>query len=78
MDSRGKQRCIAYVRAAWERNTWVPCIRRRQCGSLFCRRHEDAVNGAVLGLWVHGFPQKGGAADSKQAGPQRKTPSGGH
>jgi len=68
MHSSRKPRCIAYVRAGWEPNAWVPCSGRSQCGSLYCRRHEDAVNGAVLGLWVHGFPENARA----NCAPQRE------
>ena len=69
--SRERQpRCIAYTRAAWRPNVWVPCARRRQRGSFFCRRHEDAVNGAVLGLWAHSLPQNG--AEKSTAANARK------
>ena len=47
-----KPRCIAHVRAAWNPNAWVPCSRRQVRNSVFCRRHEDAFRGAVLGMWV--------------------------
>ncbi len=63
-----QQRCIAYVRAGWDPQAWVPCSRRRQCGSLYCRRHEDAVNGAILGLWAHGFPERGRAEHATRPG----------
>jgi hypothetical protein len=68
MDPSRKKRCIAYVRAAWEPRAWVPCIRRRQWGSVFCRRHEDAVNGAVLGLWVNDFPENARTEREPQQG----------
>jgi hypothetical protein len=28
--------------------------------SRFCRLHEGAVNGVILGLWVNGFPERSG------------------
>jgi hypothetical protein len=61
MPSSRKPRCVAYVRAGWERHVWIPCMRLRQCGSLFCRRHEDAVKGAALGLCVYRSPQNADA-----------------
>jgi hypothetical protein len=43
-------RCIAYTRSPISRNAWNPCRRRAADGSHFCRRHDDAVDGAILGL----------------------------
>jgi hypothetical protein len=69
-----QQRCIAYVRAGWDPHAWIPCSRRRQCGSLYCRCHEDAVNGAILGLWAHGFPERGRTAGTAHSS-QRNSPT---
>lgn len=43
-------RCIAYTRSTISRNAWNPCKRNAVDGSRFCRRHDDAVDGAILGL----------------------------
>jgi hypothetical protein len=47
------KRCIAYRRSDISRSAWVPCARRAAQGSRFCRSHEDAVDGVVLGLLVN-------------------------
>lgn len=43
-------RCIAYTRSPLSRNAWNPCKRKAVPGSRFCRQHDDAVDGAILGL----------------------------
>ena len=35
---------------------WIPCVRKAETGSPFCRRHGDAVFGAMLGALVYGEP----------------------
>ena len=39
-------------------NRWIPCARRATAESAFCRSHRDALNGVILGLWVHGYPRR--------------------
>ena len=51
-------RCLSYTRAGTSAEAWARCVRRAAEGSRFCRFHEDAVNGVVLGLWVNGFPKR--------------------
>jgi hypothetical protein len=53
-------RCLAYVRPGNSKHAWVRCVRQAAAGSQFCRSHENAINGAVLGLWVNGFPERVG------------------
>jgi len=70
-------RCLSYIRVGISAEGWARCARRAAEGSRFCRFHEDAVNGVVLGLWVNGFPERstartGPGTKDKQA-PQRQT-----
>jgi hypothetical protein len=37
---------------------WIPCVRRAEEGSEFCRRHGDAIFGAMLGVLVRTEPGK--------------------
>jgi hypothetical protein len=32
---------------------WIPCVRKAEKGSLFCRKHGDAIFGVMLGAVVH-------------------------
>lgn len=54
------RRCIAYVQLKISANGWAPCTHRAMAASRFCRLHEGAVNGVILGLWVNGFPERSG------------------
>jgi len=54
-------RCLTYVRSRIYKQAWSRCTRRAPAGPQFCRSHESAVNGAILGLWVSGFPERAGA-----------------
>jgi len=47
------KRCIAYRREGRSPNAWIRCSRRASKFSRFCRTHEDAVHGVVLGLLVN-------------------------
>ena len=55
-------RCLAYVRRGNSTHAWAPCVRRAAADSRFCRAHENALNGVVLGLWVNGFPERAGVS----------------
>ena len=35
---------------------WIPCVRKAEEGSAFCRRHGDAFFGAMLGALVYAEP----------------------
>lgn len=49
------KRCIAYVRVKGLPNAWRPCRKHASQGSAFCKPHANGVDGAVLGMLVHGF-----------------------
>ena len=36
---------------------WIPCVRKAEEGSAYCRRHGDAIYGAMLGALVNGHPR---------------------
>ena len=46
------KRCRAFKPIAGTRTAWVRCARRAEKGSRFCRGHEDAIVGAMLGVVV--------------------------
>jgi hypothetical protein len=46
------KKCRAYYPIAGSRAAWIPCVRTAEEGSGFCRRHEDAILGAMLGALV--------------------------
>ena len=48
------KKCIAYFPLGIGRQAWVPCARQAEEQSLYCRKHGDAIAGAVLGLCVRG------------------------
>ena len=45
--------CQAFYPIAGSRTAWLPCVRKAEKGSHFCRRHGDAIFGAVLGALVY-------------------------
>jgi len=49
------KKCIAYERVHPLPNAWCSCRKPAAPGSVFCKRHGDAVDGAVLGMLVHGY-----------------------
>lgn len=50
-------KCSAFYPIAGSRTAWLPCVRKAQLGSRFCRRHGDAVLGAMLGALAYAEPQ---------------------
>jgi len=52
------KQCIAFRPLLRCRSAWVRCRRRRAAGERFCRRHVDALNGAMLGLILRGYPER--------------------
>lgn len=50
------KKCRAYYPIAGTRMAWIPCVRKAEEGSAFCRRHGDAIFGAMLGALVHAEP----------------------
>lgn len=45
--------CAAYSPLGGTRQGWAPCARQAEGPSLFCRKHGEAIAGAVLGLCVN-------------------------
>ena len=41
---------------AGTRRAWLPCARKAEAGSVFCKRHVDAIFGAMLGALMYGEP----------------------
>ena len=46
-------KCWAFYPIAGTRLAWIPCMRKAVEGERYCRRHGDAITGAVLGATVH-------------------------
>ena len=49
-------KCKAFYPIAGSRTAWIPCVRKAEEGTGFCRRHGDAVVGAWLGVVVREKP----------------------
>ncbi len=52
------RKCKAYYPIAGSRTAWIPCVRKAEAESGFCRRHGDAIFGALLGALVHSVPME--------------------
>jgi hypothetical protein len=63
------KKCIAFRGVPGVPNAWVRCARAAQSGSLFCRQHGEAINGAVLGM------QMAGMLDEYEPWQHRKKPA---
>jgi hypothetical protein len=50
------KKCRAFYPIAGSRTAWVPCVRKAEKGSRFCRRHGDTIFGVVLGALVYAEP----------------------
>ncbi len=48
------KKCAAYSPLGGTRQGWAPCACQAEGQSLFCRKHGEAIAGAVLGLCVNG------------------------
>jgi hypothetical protein len=48
--------CQAFYPIAGSRSAWLPCVHKAERGSHFCRRHGDAIFGALLGALVYAEP----------------------
>ena len=55
--------CQAFDPVAGTRKGWLPCARKSEPGSLFCRKHGDAALGMMLGALAYQKPIKEGAAE---------------
>jgi len=53
--SGGIRECIAYVATNRSGSGWLPCGKPALPRTRFCRRHADAINGAVLGMTLQGI-----------------------
>lgn len=47
-------KCSAFYPVAGARRAWLPCARKAEAGSLFCKRHGEAIFGAMLGALMYG------------------------
>ena len=67
------KKCIAFRPVGVSPRAWIPCGRRAVKHSPFCKQHADAMNGAVLGLWVKRFfePAEAGEPPSNGAAKQK-------
>jgi hypothetical protein len=52
------KKCIAYFPLGSTRQAWVPCARPAVDKSVFCRKHGEAIAGAVLGFCVNGMLER--------------------
>ncbi len=50
------KKCKAFYPIAGSRTAWIPCARKAEEGTGFCRRHGDAIFGVMLGAIVYGEP----------------------
>jgi hypothetical protein len=49
------KKCIAYRGIPGRPNAWISCMRTAVRGRPFCRKHGEAIEGAVLGMCVAGL-----------------------
>lgn len=47
------KKCRAFYPIAGTRKAWIPCARKAEAGSVFCRKHGEGIFGAMLGALVH-------------------------
>ncbi len=47
------KKCKAFYPIAGSRTAWIPCVRKAEAESGFCRRHGEAIFGAMLGAIVY-------------------------
>jgi len=50
-----KLRCAGFVHSNENASLWSPCARAPLRGDRFCALHRDAVDGAVLTIFMNGF-----------------------
>ena len=69
------KKCIAFRPLGTSPRAWIPCGRYAVKHSAFCKRHADAMHGAVLGLWVKRFfePAEPGEKQSHGAAGKEET-----
>jgi hypothetical protein len=49
-------KCKAFTPIAGSRSAWLPCRGKAQPGSAFCKKHSDAIFGAMLGAFQYSQP----------------------
>jgi hypothetical protein len=54
------KKCKAFYPIAGSRTAWIPCVRKAEEGTGFCRRHGDAIFGVMLGAIVYEKPVEEG------------------
>ena len=50
---KSMKKCKAFYPIAGSRTAWIPCVRKAEAGTGFCRRHGDAIFGVMLGAIVY-------------------------
>ena len=50
------KKCIAFMPNGPAVHSWRPCPTAARRGRVFCRRHERAVAGILLGVCVNDYP----------------------
>jgi hypothetical protein len=65
-------KCKAFYPIAGSRTAWIPCLRKAEAESGFCRRHGDAIFGAMLGAIVYEAPVDEAVHVEAEKWPQRK------
>jgi hypothetical protein len=66
------KQCIAYRGIPDVPHAWIRCMRGAERGTHFCRKHGEAVNGAVLGMCVAGLLD--GCAKESRSSNKSKSP----
>ena len=46
------KKCQAFYPIAGSRSAWLPCVRKAEAGSVFCKKHGDTIVGVMLGALV--------------------------
>jgi len=62
------KKCKAFYAIAGSRTAWIPCARKAEAGTGFCRRHGDAIFGVMLGAIVYEEPVEEGEEDCRVVG----------
>jgi hypothetical protein len=52
-EQKSMKKCKAFYPIARSRTAWIPCVRRAESQTGFCRRHGDAIFGVMLGAIVY-------------------------
>lgn len=66
--------CIAFEASRTCASAWRPCANAADTDSVFCQRHRKALDGAVIGLFVHGFANENGIGEPRGRNRDKKRP----